>query len=124
MNAEEIRKRARERLEAKRKDGLRAVAVPEWGDDAKIHFHLPPSLADVRRVLPVVTRDGDKQENMKLMLEDVVFGMAKDEDGERIWTDRADFDEVISFPILIRCSNEAGLMRGHQRGVRQWRREN
>ena len=117
MNREEIRRAAQARLEERRADGTKSVAVPEWGEDAALHFHLPPTLKEVQAAAelmqPFVAKDGQPnvtQADMDAVFNRLVFTLAKDADGERVWTDEADFEAEMDYPLLIRCVTEAGLM--------------
>ena len=47
---------------------------------------------------------------MDRVFNQLVFTLAKDEDGERVWTDFQEFDSALTYAQLIRCVNEAGLM--------------
>lgn len=116
MNAKEIRARARERLEARRADGLKSVEAPELGDGVSLFFHLPPSLSEVAEasalVAPFASKDGKVEASgaeMGEVFSRVVFRLAKDEGGERIWTDWDEFDAECPYSLVVRCVSEAGL---------------
>ena len=112
MNAAEIRERAKQRREERRQ--VKRVAIPEWGDDAFLHFHLPPTLSEMQAATemmkPIVAEKQASQADFDRVINHLVFNLAKDESGERVWTDYDEFDVSIEYPTLIRCVNEAGLL--------------
>ena len=112
MNASEIREAARKRTEARQAEGLKRVPVPEWGEGAALYFHLPPTLGEVQSSASLMRGVGEKpsQAQFDSVVNELVFTMAKDEHGERVWTDREEFERDMTYAILINCVNEAGLL--------------
>lgn len=115
MKADEIRRRAAERLREQRAAEAVSVEMPEWAEPGEppvlLHFHYPATLSELQGAVAKLRAAGDggvAQEVMDDVLNTLVFTLAKDGDGERIWTDFDEFDRSLTYAQLIRIVNESG----------------
>lgn len=115
MNAEEIRRRAAERLRERRSAEAVSVAMPEWSEPGEppvlLHFHYPATLSELQSAVSKLRGAADggvSQEAMDDVLNTLVFTLAKDEHGERVWTDFDEFDRSLTYAQLVRIVNESG----------------
>ena len=92
-----------------------SVEMPEWAEPGEppvmLYFHYPATLRELQGAvgkMRTVGKDGVSQEVMDDVLNTLVFTLAKDEHGERIWTDFDEFDRSLTYAQLIRIVNESG----------------